>query len=63
MGKNDQILKVYTALQECAEAKYWLEVLNDNEYLTEFEFTDVLAACDEMGKLLISLLKNLRTGL
>jgi four helix bundle protein len=62
MGKNDQILKVYTALQECAEAKYWLEVLNDNEYLTEFEFNDVLAACDEMGKLLIGLIKTLRAA-
>jgi four helix bundle protein len=60
VGKNDRILKIYAALQGCAEAKYWLEVLNDNEYLTEFEFNATLKTCDEMGKLLISLVKSLR---
>ncbi|AEF82046.1 four helix bundle protein [Leadbettera azotonutricia] len=60
LGKNDQLAKVYLALQDCAEAKYWLEVLNDNDFLTEFEFTDNLKECDEMGKVLISLLKKLR---
>ncbi|MDR0628397.1 MAG: four helix bundle protein [Treponema sp.] len=63
MGKNDQLAKVYTALQECVEAKYWLEVLNDNEYLTEFEFNDLLSVCDGMGKDLIGLVKTLRAAI
>jgi four helix bundle protein len=59
INKNDQLVKIYAALQGCAETKYWLEVLNDNEYLTEFEFSDTLKTCDEMGKVLIGLVKSL----
>ena len=62
MGKNDQILKAYKALQNCAETKYWLELLNDTEYLTEFEFNDTLKNCDELGKQLIAHIKTLRAG-
>jgi four helix bundle protein len=60
LSKNDQLAKVYLALQDCAEAKYWLEVLNDNEFLTEFEFSDNLKECDDMGKILVDLIKKMR---
>jgi four helix bundle protein len=60
LSKNDQLTKIYLALQDCAEAKYWLEVLNDNEFLTEFEFGDTLKECDEMGKILVGLVKKMR---
>jgi len=60
LGKNDQMAKVYNALQNCAEAKYWLELLNDTDYLTEFEFNDTLTDCDELGKLLVARIKALR---
>jgi len=53
---------VYKALQDCAETKYWLELLNDTDYLTEFEFNDTLKNCDELGKLLVAKIKTLRTA-
>ena len=59
MGKNDQIAKMYKALQDCAEAKYWLELLNETGYLTEFEFSDTLKECDELGKQLVTRIRNL----
>ena len=62
LSKNDQLARVHKALSDCAEAKYWLELLNDGEYLTEFEFTDTLKDCDELGKLLVALIKTLRAG-
>lgn len=62
LGKNDLITKTYKSLQDCAEAKYWLELLNDSKYLTEFEFNDILKDLNEMGKLLIAYTKTLRTG-
>jgi len=58
MGKNDQIAKIHKALQNCAEAKYWLELLNDTGYLTEFEFSDTLKDCDGLGKMLIAWIKT-----
>ena len=62
LGKNELIAKVYKALQNCAEAKYWLELLNDCGNLTEFEFNDTLKDCDELGKLLIAQIKTLRAA-
>ena len=61
MGKNDQLAKIYKALQDCAEAKYWLELLNETGSLTEFEFNDTLKECDEMEKLLVVQIKALGT--
>jgi four helix bundle protein len=60
MNRGDQLQKVYAALQNCSEAKYWLEVLNDGEFLTEFEFTGALKALDTMGKDLIAMVKTMR---
>jgi four helix bundle protein len=50
MGKNDQLAKVYGAFQKCVEAKYWLEVLNDNEYLTELNSTISSLPATRWGK-------------
>jgi len=62
MGKNDQITRVHMALLNCVEAKYWLELLNDTAYLTEFEYNDTLKSCDEMMKLLVMMVKALRAS-
>jgi four helix bundle protein len=63
LSRNDQLTRVYAALQDCAEAKYWLELLNDSAYLTEFEFNDTLKDCDELGKLLVALVKHIRSSM
>jgi len=59
MGRNDQTAKIYKALQDCVEAKYWLELLNEAGNLTEFEFSDTLNECSEMGKQLVAQIKSL----
>ena len=60
MNKNEQAARVYSALQNCVEARYWLELLNYTECLTEFEFNDTLKNCDELGKLLVARIKTIR---
>ena len=62
LNKNDQFAKLYKALQNCAEAKYWLELLNDTDLLTEFEYNDTIKDCTELGKLLVAQVKLFRTG-
>ena len=62
LSKNDYLARMYQALQNCAEAKYWLELLNNTGYLTEFEFNDTLKDCDEMGKLLVAWVKSNRAN-
>ena len=59
IGKNNQLARVQTALQNCAEARYWLELLNDTGCLTEFEFNDTMKNCDELMKLLMALIRAL----
>jgi len=59
MGKNDRIIKLYNALQDCAEAKYWLELLNETDSLTEFEYTDTYKELDDVEKLLIIIIKSI----
>jgi len=63
LGKNDEVAKVYKSLQNCAETKYWLELLNDTGYLTEFEFNDTLKDCDELGKLVVAFIRKLKAGM
>lgn len=62
LNRNDRIARIYKALTNCVETKYWLELLNDTDYLTEFEFADTLKDCDELGKQLIAAIKNLRSA-
>ena len=61
LNKNDQFARLYKAVQNCAEAKYWLELLNDTDLLTEFEFTDTMKDCSELGKLLVAQIKVFKT--
>ena len=35
ISKKYFLAKVYIALQECAETKYWLELLHETEFLLE----------------------------
>jgi len=60
INKNDQIVKIHIALQNCAEAKYWLELLYETDSLTEFEFNDTMNTCDELGKMVVFLVKKLK---
>jgi len=62
LNKNEQIASVHMALQDCAEAKYWLELLHETDCLTEFEFNDTLKTCDEMRRLVIAQIKALKNG-
>ena len=62
LSKNDQMARVHKSLQNCIEARFWLELLNDTEYLTEFEFSDTLKGCDELGKLLVAQMRAFRAG-
>ena len=61
LNKNEQITRVHMALQNCAEAKYWLELLYESDSLTEFEFKDILNTCDEMRKLVIAQIRAIKT--
>jgi four helix bundle protein len=57
--KNGFVAKIQEALEECAEARYWLEILNESEFITEFEFKNNIQDCNELRKILSYTIKSL----
>ena len=60
ISRNDFLSKVYISLKECAETKYWLEILHETDYLTDNEFNSIDEDCTELIKLLTSTVKTTR---
>ena len=51
---------MYIAFKECAESKYWLDLLFDTDYLTQTEYDSIMNDCTEIQKLLSSITKITR---
>jgi four helix bundle protein len=60
-NKQEFLEMIYTALRSCAETKYWLELLNETDLITEYEFKNTIQECEELRGMLVSAIKNLRT--
>jgi four helix bundle protein len=60
--KNDFVAKVQQALQKCAETRYWLEILNEADLITEFEFKSSVQDCDELRKILFYTIKAIKAA-
>ncbi|MBQ8175845.1 MAG: four helix bundle protein [Oscillospiraceae bacterium] len=62
-SKNDFAYKLYTALKECNETKYWLELLYETGYLEKDAFESIYSECEEIRKMLSSSTKTLKEQL
>lgn len=56
---RDFLAKVFISLKECAETKYWLELLFKSDFLNESEYKSIDADCTELIKLLTSISKTM----
>ena len=54
----DFISKLNIALKEASETNYWLRLLNATKYITNTEFSSLIADCREIEKLLTSIIKS-----
>ena len=54
ISRKDFLAKTSISLKECAETKYWLELLNKTGYLNDNEFKSINDDCTELIKLLAS---------
>ena len=59
-SKADFIAKMSIALKEASETEYWLELLFETSYLTEEQYNSVAKDCNELVKLLTSIVKSSR---
>ena len=57
-SKPDFYAKLNIALKEASETEYWLELLNESEYINDDSFQSVYADCQELIKLLVSITKT-----
>lgn len=63
ISKKDFLSKVYIALKECSETKYWLELLSEAEYLRDDQFRSICADCEELRRMLSATTKTLNSTL
>ena len=63
ISRKDFLAKVYIALKECVETKYWLELLNETGYLTDIQFQSVYSDCEELRKMLSATTKTINSTL
>ncbi|MDR0537416.1 MAG: four helix bundle protein [Tannerellaceae bacterium] len=57
-SKADFINKMNIALKEANETEYWLMLLKDSEYIDEKTFISIHKDCDELIRLLVSIVKT-----
>ena len=62
-SKSDFIYKMSTALKECSETRYWIELLRRTDYLTEQQFASMMADCMELQKILTIIIKTARQNI
>ncbi|GHV88464.1 hypothetical protein AGMMS50267_08240 [Spirochaetia bacterium] len=63
INKNEYLTRLYSALQDCAETKYWLDVLNASGVLTEFEYNSHTQDCDTLQNMFLLAIKSLRAAI
>jgi four helix bundle protein len=57
-SKRDFTAKMNIASKEASETEYWLELLHETGYLNETEFQSIYADCEEVIRLLVSIVKS-----
>ena len=57
-SKADFINKMSIALKEANETTYWLQLLNDSNYINQDEFDTIYPKSEELLKLLIRIVKT-----
>ena len=57
-SKADFVNKNSIAIKECAETKYWIELLYKTEYITEKEYESVKEDCEELIKILTAIINK-----
>ena len=57
-SKADFINKAHIALKEANETAYWLSLLKDSDYISIDSYNSIYTDCNELIKLLVSIVKT-----
>ena len=61
-SKSDFYAKMNIALKEASETEYWLELLQESNFITDSSFGSVYYDCQEVLKILTAITKNQNNG-
>jgi len=61
-GQSDKdfLAKIYIAYKETSETEYWLTLLHKTDFLTEKQAKDIINDCEEIGKILTTIIKTMK---
>lgn len=62
-SKADFLNKMNIALKEANETEYWIQLLNDTNYIAEKEYISIQKDCQEIIRLLVSIVSTTKTSL
>ena len=60
ISRSDFVSKVYIALKETSETKYWLELLYKTDFLTKMQFESVYKDAEEISKMLSATTRTMK---
>jgi four helix bundle protein len=59
VGAKDKFTyEMQLALQQASRTEYWLKLLREGDFLAEAQFTSINADCEELKKLLTTIVKS-----
>lgn len=61
-SRADFVSKLSIAMKESAETEYWLRLLYETNYLTQTQYASLISDCDELERLLSSILKTTKAN-
>lgn len=61
-SRADFLAKMHIALKECAETKYWLELLSKSNLIDKASGESIMTDCGELLRLLSAITKTTREG-
>ncbi len=63
ISKKDFLSKMYISFKECAETRYWLELLHETDYLTQNEYESINNDCAGLMRILSKITQTTKNQL
>jgi len=60
VSRKDFLSKIYISFKECAETKYWLELLFKTKFINLNEYTSLKKDCEEIYRILAAITKTIK---
>ena len=58
----DFLAKMYIALKEAGESEYWIKLSEKTDYLSKVQADSILKDCEELIKILVSIIKTAKNN-